>query len=146
MRLGNDNIAVLLLGSGLQGVSVAYSLYKIDCEVYVYSSDFAFKHCRWIRELTLFDLTVGELCRYIKDKRIDLIIPMSDKHAIWLSQNKYDIQTLIKVKCAIPDYDTVAIASSKSDLMELCEVNQLPGDWILFLRAGARLWILSMAV
>lgn len=126
MRLGNDKITILLLGGGLQAVSVAYSLYKTGSEVYTYSTDFAFKYCRWIKEVSSFDLVIDELLRYIKDKSIDVVIPMSDKYALWLSQHKNDIQEQVQVKCAVPDYKSVVIASSKSDLMQLCEDNHLP--------------------
>lgn len=119
-------ISILVLGGGLQGVSVAYSLYRIGYLVYVYSKESAFEHSKWVKEAVSFELSVDNICSYISEKKIAVIIPMSDNYAVWLSENKNLIQEQTEAKCAVSDYNSILLASSKSDLMNLCQENHIP--------------------
>lgn len=118
-----DKISVLILGGGLQGISVANSLHRNGFTVFSYTKEFAYKYCRWIQESIFFELSIEALCAYIGKRNISVIIPMSDKLSIWLSRNKDTIQSYTRAKCAVPDYKTIMLASSKSDLMQLCMAN-----------------------
>lgn len=121
-----NKISVLILGGGLQGISVANSLYRDGFTIFCYTKEFAYKHCRWIQESVFFELSIDVLCTYIAKRNISVIIPMSDKLSIWLSRNKETIQSYTRAKCAVPDYKAVMLASSKSDLMQLCIENDIP--------------------
>ena len=117
---------VLVLGGGLQGISVSYSLCKIGCNVYVYSSESAFKFSKSVIEVVYFSLSEESIIAYILTNDISVIIPMSDKLALWLSEKKETIENMSNAKCAVPDYNVILKASSKSDLMLLCSEHDLP--------------------
>lgn len=64
--------------------------------------------------------------RYMSLHHVDLIIPMGDDSATFLSQNKENIETTYNCKCAVPTYSIFKIANNKQLLMELCERYDLP--------------------
>ena len=61
------------------------------------------------------------LYNYLKKNHIDLIIPLADDGADFLSKNKDYIEGTFGVKCAVPSYDIFNVANNKQKLMELCE-------------------------
>ena len=87
---------VLVLGGGLQGISVSYSLCKIGCNVYVYSSESAFKFSKSVIEVVYFSLSEESIIAYILTNDISVIIPMSDKLALWLSEKKEAIENILE--------------------------------------------------
>lgn len=61
------------------------------------------------------------LTNYLDHNVIDLIIPLADDGAEFLSKNKEDIEGKYNVQCAIPKFEVFGIANDKQKLMELCE-------------------------
>lgn len=83
---------------------------------------------RWLSERHKCpDITINQnqfklyLCDYLKENRVDLIIPLIDDGAEFLSRNKEIIEKTYNVKCAIPSYATFNIANDKNLLMQLCD-------------------------
>lgn len=116
--------SVLILGGGLQGLSVLHSLNKIGCRSYVYSHEKALRKSRAVFVVVdLAQLSVNSVLKYITDNEISVIIPMGDKLAEWLSRNKNELQSQTNVFCAVEDWEKFEKASSKSELMYLCQKN-----------------------
>lgn len=116
-------VSVLVLGGGLQGLSVSYSLYKTGNRVLVYSQESEFDHCRFVFKRVHFPLTVANVACGIVENGISVVIPMGDKLAEWLSINKKELSERTGAVCAVPDYEVFKSASSKSDLISICQTN-----------------------
>ena len=61
------------------------------------------------------------LYEYLRKHQIDLIIPLADDGANFLSRYKEEFEVQWNLKCAIPTFDTFNMANDKQKLMELCE-------------------------
>lgn len=116
-----EKCSILVLGGGLQGLSVIYSLQRIGCRCVVYSKETVFQHCKFVDCTVNFELSVETFVGYAQRERIDVVIPMSDRLAGWLSENKREIQAQANVMCAIVDYSSFSIAHDKFALMDLCQ-------------------------
>ena len=85
---------ILILGGGLQGLSVARSLWEIGNEIVVVASkeDVTY-HSRYVS--FFIDRSVGHkdmlsfLCSVVLEHKCKVIIPMSDTLADFLSVNKF---------------------------------------------------------
>ena len=66
------------------------------------------------------------LKEYLINNKCDIIIPLYDDSAEWLSRNKNEIEGRFSVKCAIPQYDVFVKAFDKGNLMNLCREYNLP--------------------
>ena len=67
-----NKINVLILGGGLQGLSVAYSLYKIGYTSFVYSHEKVFKKCKFVTGLADFSkLSAEEVSDFIYSKNVN---------------------------------------------------------------------------
>lgn len=58
---------------------------------------------------------------HLKAHTYDLIIPMGDESADFLSKHKTAIEQKYQVRCAIPEYAIFDVANDKQKLMALCE-------------------------
>lgn len=61
------------------------------------------------------------LYSYLMAHKVDLIIPLADDGAEFLSRNKEDIEATFGVPCAVPTFSIFNVANDKQQLMELCE-------------------------
>ena len=125
---------LLLNAEGVQAICLAKSLRKMGHWVIGFcnhkmSSGYA---TRWLNErCKVPDITFqanefkAYLYGYLEGAKIDLIVPLADDGAEFLSRNKEDIQQRFNLKCAIPSYDIFNIANDKQLLMSLCETYDL---------------------
>lgn len=60
---------------------------------------------------------------HLKEHAYDLIIPMGDKSASFLSKEKETIESRYKVLCAVESQPTFELANDKQKLMAVCEKN-----------------------
>lgn len=126
------NTVALLDGQTVQAVIAAKSLRKKGyrvvalCEekwTYGYFS-------RWIDEKIYFPLMKDHsqlylfLVEVIQKEKIDLLIPMNDNSAVFLSQYKDRLSG--KTKFVIPDWEIFESAYDKNRLMHLCRVKGYP--------------------
>ena len=58
---------------------------------------------------------------HLKAHRYDLIIPMGDESAYFLSREKEKVEQQYKMLCAVETYSTFELANDKQKLMEVCE-------------------------
>lgn len=63
--------------------------------------------------------------KHICEHQYDIIIPMGDESAAFLSKNKPMIEQKFAIRCAIPDYAIFDVANDKQKLMELCECHNI---------------------
>jgi len=61
------------------------------------------------------------LYEYLDRHKVDLIIPLADDGADFLSKNKEEVETKFNLKCAVPTYNIFNVANNKEQLMKLCE-------------------------
>ena len=63
---------------------------------------------------------------YISANNVDIVIPMGDEGATFLSLNKEFIEQKYNCKCAVPTFSVFNVANDKQLLMELCKKHGLP--------------------
>lgn len=125
---------LLLNGESVQVVCMARALHKLGHEV----SSLSHSKCssgyttRWVDHKYMCPEPVSHAEEYrkcfyehIKEHKYDLIIPMLDEGADFLSQEKANVEKL-GIRAAIEDYETFQKANDKQKLMELCREYSLP--------------------
>ena len=125
---------ILIIGGGLQALSVARSLKKQKYNVValIHENDLSI-HSRHIDVLYTTkcnplenDNYFNKILDILQKHKIDVVIPMSDATAECLSINKEKIEEFYSAKCAIPSHDIFKKANDKWGLISLCEEIGLP--------------------
>lgn len=121
---------ILLLEGGLQGLSFGESLYEHRDKylVDVVSNDYAIKKSHFYNKVhegkvADFDNILDDIFR---KEQFDVIIPMGDASAKYLSRNKKRIEKTYSVKCAIADNEILSTVVDKSRFMDFCEEKSIP--------------------
>ena len=125
---------LLLNGETVQVVCMARALAKAGHQVSSLcdarcSSGYATRYVQFkyiSPEVTNESAFISFFYNHIKNHSYDLIIPMFDTSADFLSKNKEKIESEYGIKCAVPTYHLFNIANDKQLLMELCEKYNLP--------------------
>lgn len=122
---------LLLEGEGVQTVCMAKALNKLGHELTALcaqkmSSGYATRylhHKYKCPDLHHEPVAYKEFFyEHLKSHSYDLIIPMIDESATFLSSNKKGLTTLYpNTVCAVEDYETFEWANDKQKLMEVCE-------------------------
>lgn len=121
---------VLLLGSGTQSLAIIPSLYQLGHKIFIATeihSNYGDKS-RFVNKVYrityLSDkLLLTSIQEIIDKENIDVIIPMGDANAEFLSINKNKLVTSYFV---IPEYSIFLNGYDKNKLMELCQANHYP--------------------
>lgn len=58
---------------------------------------------------------------HLKNNKYDLIIPMGDESAYFLSREKEMVEQYYKIICAVEEYTTFELANDKQKLMKVCD-------------------------
>ena len=122
-------INVLLLDGGLQGLSFGESLLKNeDINVSVVSNEYEIVRSCFFSHKYVSNKTgyAERIKNAFADNSFDVIVPMGDKAASYLSKYKDEIEATYKTKCAVPDYNVLSIVEDKSSFMAFCEDNGIP--------------------
>ena len=121
---------LLLDGEGVQVVCMARELNKLGHEITALcsqkiSSGYATKYLnhKYVspnihRETDEFR---AYFYRHLQTMQYDLIIPMGDDSAMFLSQERETVEQKFNVRCAVESYATFELANDKQKLMEVCE-------------------------
>lgn len=121
---------LLLDGDGVQVVCMARELNKLKCEVSALcaqkvSSGYATKYLHHRYKSPDVHLQEESFKNYfyehLKVHQYDLIIPMGDASAYFLSREKENVEQQYNTACAVETYATFELANDKQKLMELCE-------------------------
>lgn len=125
---------ILIIGGGLQALSVARSLKKEGYSVIalLHEGDVSTKS-KYIDRLYTTDVTptcqkeyLASVLPVLQEQVISVIIPLSDATAEFLSIYKMELENKYNLKCAIPDYDIFQKANDKWLLLDLCKKNNIP--------------------
>ena len=120
---------ILLLGGALQGLAFGEALYKHrDCQVSVVSDGIDVRQSRFFEKVYRMNgLDYEEtLNSIISDTHYDVIVPISDKSASFLSQKKQLIEKNYNVCCSVPDYNSLSVVENKSSFMAFCTEHDIP--------------------
>lgn len=117
---------ILILGGGLQSLSVGSSLKKLGHFIAVVSDDMMVKFSRFFDKVYEHVPQGCSVTDILKVDHYDVVIPMGDKYAVYLSQYKNEIESAYGARCAVPDYTSVSVVENKNRFMEFCEVNGFP--------------------
>lgn len=133
-NMAYNEISVLIFGSGgRQALPMSKGFFDLGCNVTAYCESkldtgylTKYKHNK-----ILFDKrnTFGESffeygIRLIKSGRYDLVIPMSDSGAEFLSENKKHLSKYAKI--AVNDWDKFRNVIDKNQTMKFCQENGIP--------------------
>lgn len=119
---------ILLIDGGLQGLSAAFSLKRDMHYVVIFTSksDEARK-TRFVDKSYIVqdrESYFDQVIKIIYNEQIDVVIPMGDKGAEFLSKNQASIESATICKCATQKYRTFILGSDKANLMAFCEEHQ----------------------
>lgn len=125
---------VLIIGGGLQALSVARSLKEGKCNVIalLHDGDYSTYSNSIDKLFTIHasplkgDEFLNKIYSILKTISIDVVIPLSDQTAELLSIHKEAIENRYSVKCAVPSYSVFKKANDKWELLHLCEQYNLP--------------------
>ena len=121
---------VLLFEGGLQGLSFGESLFdkRDEYDISVLSDDYSINKSRFFNKVyEKKEANYNEILdKIFRNEHFDVIVPMSDGAAKFLSKNKSIIETQYSVKCAIADDEVLSIVVDKGRFMDFCEKNGIP--------------------
>lgn len=135
-----SNISVFLFGAGgRQGLAMCRGFYKLGCKVTAYCRN---KYdtgylTRFSASKILYDknnmynedfLHYG--LREIKSGKYDLVVPLGDETADFLSQNKNDAIKYAKI--AVNDWNIFKNVIDKKNTMKICEEHNIPSPKTIF--------------
>ena len=119
----------------VQSITVARALKREGCVVYGFMTSRIsygyFSHAFWKRIICPDVKTDSEgfrleLMSFLATHQIDVIIPLSDGSAAFVSKNKTELEKQFGVKCAVPDYEKFCTAHNKGRLMDICRQYDIP--------------------
>ena len=122
---------VLLLGGGLQSLSIAQGLSFENKNIINLAEKHAVgKHSNYITKFIsidkIEDLDVDKMIDLVINDKVEVIIPTEDEYAEWLSKNKTIIESHSKTICAIVDIDLFRKVIDKQSLLNICAINKIP--------------------
>ena len=124
------NRILLLDGEGVQVVCMARELNKLGHQLTAFcaqkiSSGYATKylHHKYISPNVHSEAAAFKAYFYahLNEHQYDLIIPMGDESAYFLSREKETVEQKYHTLCAVETYSTFELANDKQKLMEVCE-------------------------
>ena len=119
---------ILIIGGGLQALSVAHSLKKRGYVVIalLYKGDISTKS-KYINKFYATDTIpidekgyLSAIYWVLEQHLVSVIIPLSDTTAALLSLHKKELEQKYDLKCAVPDYRVFQKANDKWLLLSLC--------------------------
>lgn len=126
--------SVLLFdGGGTQTLPIAKSLYKKKYNVHAfYNKKWTYGYgTRYVHNKVLIPSSVNSedtylefMINYLEKNNIDIIIPLGDTSASFLSKNKACLNS--HAKFIIPDYEIFKKGYDKNELMKICELHNFP--------------------
>lgn len=132
MIKSDNRIRVLLLGGGTQALIISKKLYESGREVHIFDEDrwtYSY-HTRYAYRkivapsILYADEYLNFLQNYIKENNIDVLFPMNDETARFLSVHKPRLCNFAKF--IIPDIDIFEMGYNKNSLMKLCAELDVP--------------------
>lgn len=134
------NVSVLVFGAGgRQALPVCKGFYDLGCRVTVYcrsKTDTGYL-TKYAHERILFksdsmssDEFLNNGANIIRSRKYDLVVPLGDMTAMYLSQNKEELSKYAKI--AVNDWDKFKNVIDKTNTMLICEKNGIPAPRTIF--------------
>lgn len=134
-----NNISILIFGAGgRQALPVCKGFFQLGCKVTCYCKtklDTGYL-TRYKTDAVLFDTVkredeafydCGE--RLIKENRYNLVVPLGDGAAMYLSRKKEELSAYSKI--AVNDWQVLQYAVDKLNTMHVCQENSIPAPYTL---------------
>lgn len=123
---------ILLLGSGTQAFAILKSLHVSGNKIIMLISEVGnyADASKYVDEVIIFKGSARDeeylkrVKRLLTDRQIDVIIPMGDVHAEFLSKNKEELSKLTHFK--MPSHEVFMKGYDKNELMSLCREKGYP--------------------
>jgi carbamoylphosphate synthase large subunit len=117
---------ILLLGGGLQGLSCAESLTSVGYSVSSISKELDIERSSLFEKTYTESLNESSLFEILKREHYDVLIPMGDVAASFLSDIKEKVEQTFPTRCAVPASRLLSIVLDKKNFMAFCKDNQIP--------------------
>lgn len=135
-----NGVSVLIFGAGgRQALPMCRGFYNLGCKVTVYCHsklDTGYL-TRFTNAKILYDKRNNENedflnygLRFIKSGEFDLVVPLGDHTATFLSQHKEELKKYAKI--AVNDWDVFKNVIDKTNTMRICEENDIPAPRTMF--------------
>lgn len=123
---------VLVIGTGTQGLAIVHALKQAGHIVLIlYTDKYNYAALSRYVDKRIFceiseksDDFIDYLTNIIKKEGVDIVIPMGDATAYFLSSKKEQLQQIVKFKS--PELSCFMRGYDKNQLMQLCEGNRYP--------------------
>lgn len=130
--MGEKIFNILLLGSGTQSLAIVKDLAKVGDKLFVVVNETGNygDESKYIYKRYVINKPVGssDYLVFIKQlillNKIDVVLPMGDVLAEFLSRNKKELEILTHIK--VPDYNIFLKGYDKNKLMNLCQEQGYP--------------------
>ncbi len=120
---------ILILGGGLQAISVARSLKDAGYNPYcIVEGKNPICYSNYVKKIISIskELDVDFIKNSIEELSCSVVIPMSDRTAEFLSVHRDVLESKTNVKCAVVDYSIFSKANNKGSLLSICLKNNIP--------------------
>lgn len=120
---------LILDADGTQTLPIAEVLYKNGYEVHgFYNHRLSYGYgCRYVSKKCLISFSeenyLQDILTYVKEQHIDVLFPMSDRTAAFLSKNKVQLEKFVAF--ISPDYASFSLGYDKNSLMHVCLENHV---------------------
>lgn len=120
---------ILLLGAGTQAFAIIQRLYKAGNRIFILTSEKGnYADCSRYADTVIYNSYEEKDIAFLKDAitqhNIDVVIPMGDDSAEFLSRNKAELESVVHFK--MPDYNDFLKGYDKNKLMSLCREKGYP--------------------
>ena len=130
---------IIVDGYARQTLPMAKAFKKLGCSVTIlcfskldvgYATKYADKKVLLNIDKENYDEQLKFLKELLKSEKFDLVVPMTDYSATYLSKNKKELSELASI--AVNDWDVFKLAIDKSETMKVCMENNLLAPKTLF--------------
>lgn len=132
MKNNRTKSNVLLLGAGTQALAILKDLTRVGGRLFIvvnktgnYGDESKYIFKRYVCDKPVRSEEYKEYVnKVILSESIDVVLPMGDAHAEFISKNKVELSKITHVHA--PDYDAFMNGYDKNRLMNLCQENGYP--------------------
>lgn len=127
---------ILILGCGTQGLAMVKDIRKAGHTVFLlgerhnYADSSRYVHAKqYCEDVPSSKKYYDAVVSFVKKNKIDVIVPMGDVLAEFLSKNKNELNCISRY--IIPDYEVFMRATDKNQLMALCKEKGYPHPYTI---------------
>lgn len=120
---------ILVFGGGLQALSFGESFYnQPGYELSIAADGYDVCKSRFFKNVykVSHDDYDKSLDAILSNAHYDVVVPMGDASATYLSKNKERIETCFHTKCAVADFSILEMVADKSQFMQFCQDYTFP--------------------